>query len=344
MLMRLNSWLIVFILCVAHTMLNGQTLGGSSVYNFLSLPSHPLTGALGGKNVSSFSGEPGLINENPALLREKNDGNLSTNFTFLAPTITAFNAVGVHHLKKINTTFGLFINHLSYGSLDQTDAAGNILGTFNPFDQVVQLTASRQYGTRWHYGLSFKFINSRYGGYKSTALAADVGLNYYNEEKLMQLGFSAKNMGIQMTTYAGIQEDLPFDMTIGFTKQLEKAPIRFSFTAQHIHQFDILYNDNFFNTDNYGRTEKSGFGTKLISHVILATDILLGKKIVLTGGYNFLKRKELRIQNLSNGLTGFSYGITLKLQRLDFCYSRTNYQTSLGYSQVGFTYRFRKSE
>ncbi len=331
-------------MCVAHTILNGQTLGGSSVYNFLSLPSHPLTGALGGKNVSTFAGEPGLIAENPALLRDKNGGNVSTNFTFLAPTITAFNAIGVHHLKKINTTVALSIHHLNYGSLDQTDAAGNILGTFSPFDQVVQLSASRKYATRWHYGLTLKFINSRYGGYKSSALATDVGLNYYDEEKLMQLGFSAKNMGIQMTTYAGIQEDLPFDMTIGLTKQLEKAPIRFSLTAQHIHQFDILYSDNFFNTDNYGRTDASGFVGKLISHVILATDILLGKKIVLTGGYNFLKRKELRIQNFSNGLTGFSYGITLKLQRLDFCFSRSNYQVSLGYNQVGLTYRFRKSE
>ena len=344
MLQRFNSWLIVFILCVAHTILNGQTLGGSSVYNFLSLPSHPLTGALGGKNVSSLSGEPALINENPALLREKNDGNVSTNFTFLAPTITAFNAIDVHHVKKINTTVALSIYHLNYGSLDQTDAAGNILGTFSPFDQVVQLSGARKYGTRWYYGLSLKFVNSRYGGYKSSALAMDVGLNYYDEEKLIQLGFSAKNMGIQMTTYAGIQEDLPFDMTIGLTKQLEKAPIRFSLTAQHIHQFDILYNDNFFNTDNYGRTEENGFVGKLISHVILATDILVGKKIVLTGGYNFLKRKELRIQNFSNGLTGFSYGITLKLQRLDFCYSRSNYQVSLGYNQVGLTYRFRKSD
>jgi hypothetical protein len=104
------------------------------------------------------------------------------------------------------------------------------------------------------------------------------------------------------------------------------------------------YNDNFFNIDNYGRTEETGFLGKLISHVILSTDILLGKKIVLTGGYNFLKRKELRIQNFSNGLTGFSYGITLKLQRLDFCFSRSNYQVSLGYNQVGLTYRFRKSE
>ena len=138
----------------------------------------------------------------------------------MAPTITAFNAVGVHHVKKINTTVALSIYHLNYGSLDQTDAAGNILGTFSPFDQVVQLSGSRKYGTRWYYGLSLKFVNSRYGGYKSSALAMDVGLNYYDEEKLMQLGFSAKNMGIQMTTYAGIQEDLPFDMTIGFTKQL----------------------------------------------------------------------------------------------------------------------------
>lgn len=317
-----------------------QTIGGNATYNFLKLPQHPLSGALGGRNVSSFSAELGLLSENPALLRKINHGQISGNFTFLAPTLIAMNAIGGYHAEKLKTSFAFSINHLQYGNFDQTDPAGNILGTFNPYDQVVQVSASRFYGDRWNYGVSLKYIQSRYGSYSSIAIASDIGLTYFDENKLLQVGFAAKNMGVQIKTYAGMGEDLPFDMVIGITKQLEKAPIRFSITAQRIHQFDLMYRDTLFNVDNFGQSNKSGFVDKIISHFIFATDILIGDKLVFTGGYNFLRRNELKIPNLSSGLTGFSYGMNLKLKKLDFYFSRSHYQSSLAHIQTGFGYKF----
>jgi hypothetical protein len=319
--------------------LQGQTLGGSSVYNFLKIPPHPHVGALGGRNISNFSGELALALENPSLLRASNHGNVSSNFTFLAPTLTMLNANGAFHIPKIATTFAIAANHLQYGNIDQTDASGNTLGIFNPFDQVVQLTASRSYNVKWHYGISLKYINSRYGAYKSSAVASDVGLTYYDEERLFQAGFSARNMGTQISTYAGTGEDLPFDLSLGITKQLEKAPIRFSLTAQRIHQFDIIYNDSIFNTDNFGINPKNEFVNKLLSHFVAATDILLGDNFVFTAGYNFLRRKELIVPNLSNGLTGVSYGLKVKLNRLDFYFSRSHYQSNTALTQVGISYK-----
>ena len=317
-----------------------QTIGGSSIYNFLKIPQHPSTGALGGKNISNFTGELGMVAENPALLRDFNHGNLSTSFTFLAPTLSMLNAAGAYHVTNIATTFSFGVNHLQYGNIDQTDAAGNSLGIFNPFDQVVQISAARTYNTNWHYGIALKYVHSSYGAYRSSAVASDVGLAYYDEEKLFQAAFSAKNMGTQLKTYAGMGEDLPFDLSLGMTKQLEKAPIRFSLTAQRIHQFDIIYNDTLFNADNYNNNKKAGFGEKLISHFILATDVLIGKKLVFTAGYNFLRRKELKVSNLSNGFTGLSYGLNYKLNKLDFYFSRMHYQSSIGLTQVGFSYKF----
>ena len=339
-----NLQLIFFIFFLGINIVEAQTIGGSSVYNFLKLPQHSLTGALGGRNVSSFSAEIGLVTENPALLGEINHGQVSANFTYLAPTLTALNAIGGYHSEKLKTSFAVSINHLQYGNLDQTDPAGNVLGTFNPYDQVAQVSASRLYGEKWYYGISIKYIQSRYGAYSSNAIASDIGLAYFDEENLLQVGFSAKNMGTQLKTYAGMGEDLPFDMVIGITKQLEKAPIRFSLTAQRIHQYDLLYNDTLFNIDNFGRSSKSGFINKIMNHFIFATDILIGEKLVVTGGYNFLRRNELRIPNLSSGLTGFSYGINLKLKKLDFYFSRSHYQSSLAHTQTGFGYKFAQKQ
>lgn len=323
---------------------HSQTLGGSSSFNFLRLQLHPQAGALGGRNVSHFGADLGMISENPSLLRKGHHSAVSANFTSLAPTITGLYAAGAYHLEKKATTLALGITHLGYGEQAETDASGNILGTFRAFDQLLGLTVSRIYNKKWHYGSTLKFINSRYGGFASQGLALDVGLNYYNEERMIQFGFAAKNMGIQLKSYGNRKEDLPFDMVMGMTKQLEKAPIRFSITGQRMHQFDLLYNDTLFNQTNFGSTPRTNWGTKVFSHLILGTEILVGDKIVLTSGYNVLRRRELRIQNIASGLTGFSYGFNLHLQRLRFYYARTHYQSSLSHHQISFSFTLQPAE
>lgn len=323
---------------------HSQTLGGSSAFNFLRLQLHPQAGALGGRNVSHFGADLGMISENPSLLRKRHHAAVSANFTSLAPTITGLYAAGVYHLEKKATTVALGITHLGYGEHPETDASGNILGTFRAFDQMLGLTISRIYNKKWHYGSTLKFIHSRYGGFASQGLALDMGLNYYNEERMIQFGFAAKNMGVQLKSYGNRKEDLPFDMVLGMTKQLEKAPIRFSITGQRMHQFDLLYNDTLFNQTNFGSSPRTNLGTKIFSHLIVGTDILVGEKIVLTGGYNVLRRRELRIQNIASGLTGFSYGFNLHLQRLRLYYARTHYQSSLSHHQISFSFTLQPAQ
>jgi hypothetical protein len=325
-------------LVLVFTSIGAQTLGGTSAYNFLRLQLHPQAGALGGRNVSHFGADLGMASENPSLLRKIHHSVASFNFTSLAPTITGLYAAGAYHLEKSATTLAMGITHLGYGEQIETDAAGNTLGTFRAYDQMLGLTFSRKYNKKWYYGTTLKFINSRYGAYASQGLALDMGLNYCDEERMLQFGFAAKNMGVQLKSYGNSKEDLPFDMVIGMSRQLEKAPIRFSLTGQRMHQFDLLYNDTLFNETNFGSAPRASFGAKLLSHLIIGGDVLVGDKIVLTAGYNVLRRKELRIQNFSSGLTGFSYGFNLHLQRLRFYYARTHYQSSLSHHQISFSF------
>ena len=341
MVLRLT---LVGLLALVFSGVGSQTLGGSSAFNFLRLQLHPQAGALGGRNVSHFSADLGMLSENPSLLRKGHHSAVSANFTSLAPTVTGLYAAGGYHMGKTATTLALGITHLGYGEQPETDPSGNILGTFRAFDQMLGLTISRKYNKKWHYGSTLKLINSRYGAYSSQGLALDVGLNYYDEERMIQFGFAAKNMGVQIKSYANRKEDLPFDMVLGMTKQLEKAPIRFSLTGQRMHQFDLIYNDTLFNEANFGSQPKSNLGTKIFSHLILGADVLVGEKIVLTGGYNVLRRRELRIQNIASGLTGFSYGFNLHLQRLRIYYARTHYQSSLSHHQISFSFKLNPAE
>ena len=334
---------VVLVMCLFFiTNVISQTLGGSSTYNFLKLQQVPQAAALGGRNVSLYQAGIGMLNENPALLNASHHLQTAVHFTFLAPGIKGlFGLIGFHE-KRTKTDLALGISHILYGNEEQTDAGGNTLGNFRAYDQYLSLTASRTYGESWRYGISLKAIQSRYGAYSSTGLAADAGITYRDSARRLQIGFSAKNMGSQLRTYSGQGEDLPFDLLLGITRQLEKAPFQFSITAQRMNRFDILYNDTSFNVVNSGRPELAGWGDKLISHLILGGDIFLGEKITISGGYDFLRRKELSFSNIASGLTGFSYGLSLRFSGFSFQYARSHFQSGLSHHLVSLNLKMGK--
>jgi hypothetical protein len=145
-------------------------------------------------------------------------------------------------------------------------------------------------------------------------------------------------MGTQLKKYDGTDpDDLPFDLQVGLSKRLQHSPFGFSITAHHLHQFDINYNDTVFNNGNgfsNGSSSKFSFD-KLFRHFVLAANIYLGDKVELAMGYNYLRRKELNIGGSGNGLTGFSMGLSLLLNKLQVRYARSQYQNNTAYNQFG---------
>ena len=152
-------------------------------------------------------------------------------------------------------------------------------------------------------------------------------------------------MGTQLKKYDGTDpDDLPFDLQIGVTKRLENSPFSFSFTAHHLHQFDIRYNDAGFNSDNGLENDSTKKFTldKLFRHFVFASTIYLGDKVEVTAGYNYLRRKELSMENSANGLTGFSLGVALVLNKLQIRYARSHYQNNSAYNQFGINMTLNK--
>ncbi len=311
-----------------------QTLGGNAAYNFLKFSPSPQLSALGGVNISNINKDISLSFHNPSLLREDMHAQFAANFTSFYAGIKNVHALAGFRKENWATNFTAGVNYFHYGSTTQTDAAGNIMGTFSPNDYVVQVGASRKYLERWYYGASFKFIHSSYGQYRSSAIAVDFGLNYYDSSSLMQIGFVARNMGSQIQTYAGTAEDMPFDLQLGITKRLRGSPFQFSITAQRLQTFDILYNDTTYNSNN-GAEVNDGFFTKLIRHFVFGTQVFVGDKLEFTVGYNVLRRAELSVVNSSNGLTGICFGAGVTLKKFQFRYGRAQYQSNTGVNQVG---------
>jgi len=320
-----------------------QTLGGNTVFNFLNLPGIPQLTALGGINNTAITDDVGLSFNDPALLRSSMHTQVSASFSTLYSGIRNYNCWAAMHSARWQTTFAAGVNYLDYGNVTQTDAAGNILGDISPSDYVVQVAASRRYENKWFYGLTLKFIHSAYGYYRSSGAAMDIGLNYYDSLHLFQAGLTLRNMGIQLSPYPGTTRgDLPFDLTLGVTKRLAKAPIQFSFTAHHLQQFNIRYDDTTFS--NYNGFDQNNKGSsftvdKLFRHIILAAQVFPEDRVEVTVAYNYLRRKELNIGQAGNGFTGFSFGLGVLLKKLQLRYARGFYTNTTGYNQFGLDLR-----
>ena len=297
--------------------------------------------ASGGVNISYKTDEVGISANNPSLLDASLHSQMNASFNFFPGGIKTYSLTGSYHHEKSNTSLGGQIYYLNYGNIVQTDAAGNISGQFRPVDFLIQVSAAKQYMEKWNYGLTIKFINSNYQQYSSSAIAMDAGIHYTDSSNQFYASFIAKNMGVQLKSYAGESEDLPFDMQIGLTKKLAKAPFGFSLTAQQLHRFDILYNDTTFNNENVF-TSSNGFFQKLFNHFVFASHIYIGNHLEATLGYNHLRRSELNIQAASNGLNGFSMGLRIKFSKIQVLYSLSGYQKNLTYNHLGISFQMNR--
>lgn len=312
-----------------------QTVGGQTAYTFLRLPTSPFLAAAGGVNTSYAWGDVSVTANNPALLQPSFHKQLHAGFHSFVANTKAYALTGAALLPKHQTTLGGHIQFIDHGALPATDAAGNTNGNFRPVDFVAQLSAAKGYLQKWTYGLTLKYIHSSYGQYRSSAVAADVGVLLRDSARNISASLLVKNMGVQLATYAGEGEDLPFDLQVGITKRLKGAPFAFSLTAQQLQTFDLLYNDTTFNREN--NFSNPSALTKILTHFVFASHIFLGQHLEATVGYNFLQRQELSAGTEGNGLTGFSAGLRLSFSKLQVHYGRTAYQRGVASNQIGIT-------
>lgn len=339
----MRSWLLISMAVFTQFTLRSQTLGGNTVFNFLKLPNTPQLTALGGINISQITNDIGLAYNNPALLRDNMHTQTLLSFNSLKGGVSNYHLMAGYHSEQLNTNFAFGVQYLDYGSVQQTDPSGNINGEFRPVDYVVQLSASRQYMSNWQYGAALKFIHSSYGMYRSSGIALDIGISYFDSASLWQASFVAKNMGAQLKSYTGAEkEELPFDLQLGISKRLANAPLQFSITAWHLQQFDIRYEDSVFNDENgfdQNGKGKGFFFDKLFRHIVIGAQCYITDKIELSIGYNHMRRKELNAGSQGNGMNGFSLGAGALFKKLQFRYARTWYQRNLAFNQFGLSIR-----
>jgi hypothetical protein len=286
-----------------------------------------------------------LALQNPALMRPGLHNELQLNYNSYYGDIRIMNLQYGYYVPKINTAFAAGVQYLNYGSFTQTDQIGNIYGDFKSTDYALSLAASRSYQDHWRYGATLKFADSKLGGFTATAAVMDVGVNYYDTTTLWDIGVVAKNMGVMVDKYNDNipAEPVPFDLQLGVSKRFRHMPLRLFTTVHHLYEWDVRYDNpadvtasNILGATDTSKSGGSHFVDKFFRHFIFGGELTLGKRIVITASYNFLRRKELALET-SPGITGFSFGAGLYLDKFQVHYARSYYYVSGAYNEIGIT-------
>ncbi len=311
----------------------------SSVHNELRLPVSAHTAALGGENISLIEDTPTAGWTNPALYANVSD--LSVGLDFM--TYTAGSTwMGAQFVKAAGErhTFAANARYMNYGSMDETDAQGNVTGTFGAKDIIIGGAYSYLLSDRWTGGAAAKFVFSNIASYSAVAFSIDLGLNYYDEDNDLSLSAAVQNLGVQLKPYADRpRAHLPFVMDLGMTKGVAHLPVRVSLTLTDLTRWSGSY---YFYPDavTEGKDGKVGFFRKAINHFVVGLDVLPTQNVYLSLGYNFRRAYELKAAGSSHW-AGISAGAGVSTRRVKFGVSYAKYHQAGNSFMVNAAYSIR---
>lgn len=315
-LLPLCLCLIVFTLHSPFSTLNAQE--SQTAYNFLRLPVSAHAAALGGDNISLVDDDATLIFQNPALINDVSDRTINLNFmTYMEGAKTASAAF----LKAAGErgTWGVTAQYMDYGSMKETTADNQELGTFSARDIAIGGTFAYALTNEISGGVTAKFITSYIGSYNSLAVGVDLGINYYHEDYDLSLSAVARNLGGQFKAYKDDFDRIPLDLQIGATKRIGHSPLRVSATMSRLNDWS------------------EGFGR----HFAIGADVLLGQSIYVAAGYNFRRASEMKISDAEGSSAhgaGLSIGAGLSLERFKLHVAYAKYHVSASSILINISY------
>ncbi len=100
-----------------------------------------------------------------------------------------------------------------------------------PADIVFEGSYSHDITDRLRGGINYCMIYSNYEQYNAFAMAVDLGINYYNEEKDLSFSAVLTNMGGQIKRFDSEYNRLPFDFRLGYMQTIGSSPFQISINA-----------------------------------------------------------------------------------------------------------------
>lgn len=305
----------LFILCFFVEISYVFSQEGSCAYEFLKIPVSTHSAALGGNNVSIVEDDITLIYTNPALLSNISPSALNFNYmSYISGT------------NKLSATFGKLSGErgswaigaqvINYGSMEETTENFIELGEFSASDIALHGGYSYLFNEKWSGGAMGKVLLTNYGVYSSLALAVDLGFSFYDEDNGVSIGFVAQNLGGQIDPLNEESEKLPFNLVMGFSKELNNAPIRLSFTLSDLTHWS---EDYYYEVTG----KKHNFSKRFFNHLSIGADVFPSSATWIAIGYNFRRANEMKFLDSSHW-AGFSLGggVAIKKFKIGLAYGK----------------------
>ncbi len=306
-------------------------VGGESVYQFLNLVSSPRQAALGGRVFTNVDYDVTQPLFNPATINIEQDNQLALNFTSYLGGIGYGTAAYAYNFDRRLQTFHAGVTYINYGTFDGFDENGISTGDFSASETAVSLGYALQIGfSKFYFGSNIKFITSKLEQYTSLGVASDLGLLYNDTDIDFQATLVVRNLGTQLTTFAGTNEPLPFEIGFGMSQTLEHVPLRWHITLENLQEWPIARpNPARITSDLSGNesSERIGFIGQVIRHTILGAELFPEGGFNIRLGYNFRRADELRILEQRN-FSGVSAGFSIKLNKMRFSYTHAKYTSA----------------
>ncbi|MEL6388805.1 MAG: type IX secretion system protein PorQ [Bacteroidota bacterium] len=312
-------------------------IGGLATYQFLNLSPSARVTALGEHTINIRDRDVTLGLLNPALLSDTIHQMASVNHNLHVSDIGYGYIAYGHHLPQLGVSASAGIQYVNYGSFIRADDFGNRQGEFDAGEVAVVFGASRQMDSRLSLGANIKLISSSLQEASSLGAALDIGMYYQMDSTGANVSVVLRNMGGQLTA-SGIQKDpLPFDLMIGFSKRLKYLPFRWMMTIHDLQQWDLRFdsglnqNASFIGQEDREETSFSQGVDNLLRHFAFGGELLIGPRegFALRFGYDHQRNRELRVAGFRS-LSGFSFGVGIKVKRFQFDYGIGGYHLGGG--------------
>lgn len=282
----------------------------SDGYSFLTIPTSSHVFGLGGNNITIIDDDVTLADQNPALIGPELDMQLSFNY-MLYMSEGNFAGVRFGTAAGEHSGWAIGLRYLNYGKFDGYDEFGTSTGTFTPSEVVLEGTYARDITDRWRGGANLKIVYSHYDRYEAFAMAADLGVNYYDDEHDLSFSAVLKNMGGQIKRFDKRYMRMPFDIQLGYMQGIGSSPFAVTITANNLTRWKSSYYKYEDNGDGDLLKEETGFISNLFRHLVFGVQWQPSDKFYACLGYNYRTRTDMSGFKASI-LSGFSIGAGFK--------------------------------
>jgi hypothetical protein len=320
----LKKIFLSILLVLALTVSSFSQIGGATVYNFLRLAQSWRTTALGEINITTIDYDPTTQLSNPASLNPLMSRHVSFSTVAYPGGVNYGNFCYVQDFGK-RGTYGIGAQYINYGTITETDDAGNILKANVPSNEVnIYGGGSYRFGRIFSAGLNLKIIGSWYGSYRSFGMATDLGVSVNDTAHGIIASIVAKNLGGQLTPYtfgSGQHEPIPFDLQAGFSVKLKGFPVRFHLTFHDLQRWDIRYSNpadiagSSLFADTTKTSKSAASADEFFRHMIIGAELSIKKVVFIDFSYNDQRRQEIK-QTTRRSIAGFAVGIGVHVKMI----------------------------